>query len=158
MFREMRRKKQLLSREECVQILRTERRGVLAVNGDDGYPYAIPLNFYYDETEDKIFFHCAREGHKIDAIRQCNRVCFTVWNRGEQKEGDWSYYVRSVVSFGTARPVEDEAQRYGKLRTFGMKYYPTEEELDKELERDFNRVQLMEITVEHMTGKQVHEK
>lgn len=69
MFREMRRNKQAVSREGCVQILKTENRGVLSVVGDEGYPYAIPMNFYYEEKEEKLYFHCAREGHKIDAIK-----------------------------------------------------------------------------------------
>ena len=69
MFREMRRKKQALSYEDCARILREERRGALSVIGDMGYPYAVPLNFYYDEAEETIYFHCAREGHKIDALK-----------------------------------------------------------------------------------------
>lgn len=156
-FRPMRRFKQALSCAECVELLKTEKRGTLAVIGDGGYPYALPINFYYDEAENKIYFHCSSSGHKADAMRECDKVCFTVHNAGEQR-GDWSYYVKSVIVFGRAKPVEDNAAKYEKARAFGIKYYPNEEELDRELERDLNRVRIMEINIEHISGKLVHEK
>ena len=156
-FRPMRRFKQALSEEECRSLLKTEKRGTLAVIGDEGYPYALPINFYFDEVENKIYFHCSSTGHKADAMNACSKVCFTVHDAGEQR-GDWSYYVRSVILFGRAKPAEDPSVKYEKARAFGMKYYPTEEELDRELERDLDRVRIMEITIEHMSGKLVHEK
>ena len=157
MFREMRRIKQALSGGECVKLLKEEKRGVLAVSGDGGYPYAVPIDFYYDEEENAIYFHSAQKGHKIDAMKNCDKVCFTVMNGGERRE-DWSYYVKSVIVFGRAAPVTDPDIKLKKLRAFGMKYYPSEEELEKELTFDLERVELMRITVEHMTGKLVHEK
>ena len=158
MFREMRRKKQEISHEECVRILEREKRGVLAVLGDDGYPYAIPLDFYYNAEDDRIWFHCAQTGHKLDAIRRCGKVCFTVMDQGVRKDGDWAFYVTSVVVFGTAELVTDEAVLHEKLRALGLKYYPTAEEMEEELRRDIKRVQLVSIRVDHMTGKLVHEK
>lgn len=155
-FREMRRFKQALTREECVSILREEKRGTLAVVGDGGWPYAVPLNFWFDAEENKIYFHCAKAGHKLDAIRACDKVCFTVHDAGEPA-GDWSYYVKSVIVFGRARPVEDAAVKLKKARQLGAKYFPTQAELEHEL-RHFDRMELAEITIEHMTGKWVHEK
>ncbi|MBR3382638.1 MAG: pyridoxamine 5'-phosphate oxidase family protein [Clostridia bacterium] len=156
-FRPMRRFKQALSEEECRSLLETEKRGTLAVIGDGGYPYALPINFYYDEAENKLYFHCSREGHKAEAMNSCDKVCFTVHDAGEQR-GDWSYYVKSVIVFGRAKQVEDPTVKYEKARAFGMKYYPSMEELDAELKRDLDRVRIMEITIEHMSGKLVHEK
>lgn len=155
-FREMRRFKQALTQEECAAILREEKRGTLAVIGDGGWPYALPVNFWYDTHENKIYFHCSKAGHKLDAIRACDKVCFTVHNAGESA-GDWSYYVKSVIVFGHARPVEDPTVKLEKARQFGGKYFPTEEELEHEL-RSLDRMELVEITVDHMTGKRVHEK
>ncbi len=157
MFREMRRFKQAVSREECIKILTEEKRAVLAVNGDDGYPYAVPLNFYYDSETDMIYFHCAKAGHKLDAMLRDDRLCFTVYNTGYQKE-DWSYHVTSVIVFGRASVISDEAEVREKLKRFGMKYYPTEPEVDEEIRRDLARVNLIGIRPEHMTGKLVHEK
>ena len=156
-FRPMRRFKQALSEEECRNLLKTEKRGTLAVIGDGGYPYALPINFYYDEAENKLFFHCSREGHKADAMKGCDKVCFTAHDAGEQR-GDWSYFVKSVIVFGRAKQVEDNAVKYEKARAVGIKYYPSEEELDAELARDFDRARIMEIAIEHMSGKLVHEK
>ncbi|MBO4847845.1 MAG: pyridoxamine 5'-phosphate oxidase family protein [Clostridia bacterium] len=156
-FRPMRRFKQAISEEECRSLLKTEKRGTLAVIGDGGYPYALPINFYYDEAENKLYFHCSREGHKADAMNSFDKICFTVHDAGEQR-GDWSYYVKSVIVFGRAKQVEDPTVKYEKARAFGMKYYPSMEELDAELKRDLDRVRIMEITIEHMSGKLVHEK
>ena len=158
MFREMRRKKQELPRQECFELLGKEKRGVLAVLGDGGYPYAVPVNFYFDAVEEKIYIHGAKEGHKIDAIRACDKVCFTVYEQGVQDTGDWSYHVRSVVVMGRAEFVSDEDLAFEKARAMGLKYYPSAAEVDEELRKDFRRVQMLAITPEHMTGKRVHEK
>ena len=80
MFRPMRRFKQQLTQEECVEILNTEVRGVLSVLGDDDYPYGIPIDFYYNQQENKIYFHGAKEGHKIDSIKKHNKVSFCVYD------------------------------------------------------------------------------
>lgn len=158
MFREMRRKKQQVSDDACVKVLRETRRGVLAVQGEGGYPYALPVNFLYDEDDGKIYIHCAREGHKIDAIMACDKVCFTAHNEGYRDEGDWAYHVTSVIVFGRAELMADEQERLRAARRFGAKYYPTEEELDQEMEHAGKRVQMIAITPEHMTGKLVYEK
>lgn len=157
MFRPMRRFKQEVSREECIKILTEEKRAVFAVNGDDGYPYAVPVNFWYDSGSDKIYFHCAKAGHKLDAMLKDDKICFTVYNTGYRKE-DWSYYVTSVIVFGRAKVMDDEEEKREKIKRFGMKYYPTEQEVDEEIRKDFSRVNFVEITIEHMTGKLVHEK
>ncbi|MCC8151622.1 MAG: pyridoxamine 5'-phosphate oxidase family protein [Lachnospiraceae bacterium] len=107
MFRDMRRCKQLISDNECREILRSEKRGVLSVIGDDGYPYGVPINFYYDEDENILYFHGAKQGHKIDAIKNCGKVSFTTWNSGLQKDGDWAFYITSVIVMGTAELVDD---------------------------------------------------
>jgi hypothetical protein len=86
-----------------------------------------------------------------------DRVCFTVYNTGYQKD-DWSYYVTSVIVFGRARIMTDRDEMLEKIRKFGLKYYPTAPEVDEEIRKDFDRVNLVEITIEHMTGKLVHEK
>ena len=156
-FRSMRRLKQELPKEECFEILTKEKRGVLSVLGDFGYPYAIPINFYFDSKRERIYFHCALAGHKIDALKAKEKICFTVYEQGIQKE-DWSYHVRSVVLFGRARLVLDEELKYEETLHFGMKYYPSKEEVEHEIEKDYHRMNLFEIEIEHMTGKIVHEK
>ncbi len=159
MFREMRRFKQQVSEEECRRILTEEKRAAFSVNGEDGYPYTIPINFYYDETDNKIFFHCASVGHKIDAMNANDKVCFTTWNQGFKKEGRWEWNATSVVVFGRAKKVEDREVLVDRLRKMAQKYYPTQEEVEKEMTgSDINRVAFYEITIDHMTGKLVNER
>ncbi|MCD8381627.1 MAG: pyridoxamine 5'-phosphate oxidase family protein [Clostridiales bacterium] len=158
MFREMRRSRQAVSREECIRLLETERRGVLSVNGDDGYPYGIPMNFYYDPEDGKLYLHGAKAGHRFDSLRACDKVCFTTWNTGEQKEGDWAWTLVSVIAFGRAELVDDPDRKRRQLIRLGMKYYPSPEEWERTLEKHGDRAQLIALTIEHLTGKQVHEK
>ncbi|MBE7009832.1 MAG: pyridoxamine 5'-phosphate oxidase family protein, partial [Ruminococcaceae bacterium] len=82
MFREMLRFKQALPREECIDILKREKRGVLSVLGDDGYPYGMPINHFYCEDDGKLYFHGGRKGHKIDALRRCDKASFCVYDEG----------------------------------------------------------------------------
>ena len=155
MFREMRRYKQALTEDECAEILRRERRGVLATLGDDGYPYAVPLNFVYEDG--KIYFHCAGEGHKIDAIRRCDKASFCVTEQGERAPGEWWFKVRSVIAFGRVRMLEDRDEVLSRVRALGLKY-AAPDYVEKEIQKDGKRVQCLELTIEHMTGKRVNEK
>ena len=98
MFREMRRKKQQVSEEACIRLLRTAKRGILSVSGDDGYPYGVPMDFVYEDG--KIIFHCAKSGHKLDAVRRSDKVSFCVLSEGVREENDWWYHFTSVILFG----------------------------------------------------------
>ena len=158
MFRKMRRCKQEVPKEECVKVLTEEKRGVLSLIIENGYPYGIPMDFYYDKEENIIYFHGAGAGQKIDAIKACDQVCFTTWNTGFQKEGDWAWNVTSVVCFGRVELLEDVEKATDKARLFGNKYYPSAEEVEEEIRKDMNRCQMLALHVEHMTGKLVNEK
>lgn len=159
MFREMRRFKQQVSEDECKKILKEENRAAFSVIGDEGYPYTIPINFFYDETDHKIYFHSAREGHKIDSLNRCDKVCFTTWNQGFKKSGCWEWNVTSVVVLGRAKLVEDTEIVQKCLRKLALKYFPTAEEVEAVMSGSAaSRVQLFAIEIEHMTGKLVSEK
>lgn len=158
MFREMRRVKRAIPEEAAKALLKSNMRAALAVNGDDGYPYAVPVNFYYEEDENKIYFHSSRIGHKMESMKKDSKVCFTTWDDGYKDEGDWAYRVSSCVVFGRASLVEDENVALEKIKKFAMKYYPTEEEVDEEISKDFKAVQMVCIDIEHISGKKIHEK
>lgn len=159
MFRKMRRaEKKAISQEETIKLLKEAKRGVLAVAGDDDYPYAVPVNFFYDEAAGKIYFHSSLAGHKVDSMKRNPKVCFTVYSQPEIRDLDWAPYVKSAVIFGKAQPVADSDEKRTVLKTFAMKYYPNEAEADEEIELDFKAVQMIEITIEHMTGKEIQEK
>ncbi len=158
MFRKMRRFKQELSEEDCKKVLREELRGVLSVLGDDGYPYGLPIDFYYDEETNKIYFHGAKTGHKMDAIQNCDKVSFCVYDKGYLKDDDWALNIHSVICFGRIRPVSNTDEILEKLREMTRKAYPNEEEVEKAMQESVHAVQMLELTIEHMSGKRVNEK
>lgn len=158
MFRPMRRYKQQVSDEACREILRREPRGVLSLLGDEGYPYGVPLDFWYDEAHHAICFHGAKEGHKLDAMRRMDKASFCVWDQGFRKEGAWELNITSVIAFGRITVVEDPARTEEIARQIGLKYHPTVESVEYELANALSRVLCWELRVEHMTGKLVNEK
>ena len=155
MFRELTRKKQKLSCEECREILRQEPRGVLAVNGDDGYPYALPINFYFDEENDKIYFHSGKVGHKLDAIASSDKVSFCVYDKGYHKDGHWSLNIRSVIIFGRIHIVEDWSEEL--MVNFCRRFTDDSEYIGAEIEKYGKNTAVLCLDIEHMTGKLVNE-
>lgn len=135
MFREIRKKKNAITADAAESLLEKSRRGVLAVNGDDGYPYAIPVNYFYDRNEQKIYFHGARAGHKVDALRASDKVCFTVYGNETIREEAWAPYMQSTVVFGRCRLLETGEETLALLKRFAMKYYPDEKLADERSRR-----------------------
>lgn len=156
-FRPMRRIKQMISREECVVVLKEQPRGVLSMIGDGGYPYGIPLDHFYSEEDDKLYFHCAKEGHKLDAISDCDKVSYCVMDQGYRKEGEWALNIRSVVIFGRMKLVSDPEKTKWICTNLVRKFTDDEEYLQHELTYALPRVQCMELIIDHMTGKLVNE-
>ena len=155
MFRKMRRFKQQISEEECIRILKEQPRGVLSMLGDDGYPYGIPLDHWY--SGNKLYFHGAKVGHKIDAITAYDKVSYCVMDEGYRKDGEWALNINSVVVFGRIRIVEDEEKKREICINLVRKFTDDEEYLQKELTNAFPRVTCLELTIEYMTGKLVNE-
>lgn len=141
-----------------MKILKEGRRGIIAINGDNGYPYAIPINFLYDEIENKIYFHSARIGYKVDLLKKDDRVCFTAYGNEIIKEESWAPFISSVVVFGKCKAVVDINTANNLLRRFALKYYPNDEMVDREIEKSHNNVLMFEISIDYITGKQVQEK
>ena len=157
MFRQMRRFKQQISKEECIKILKEQSRGVLSLIGDDGYPYGIPLDHWYCEEDGKLYFHGAKEGHKIDAIKACDKASYCVMDQGFKKDGEWALNINSVIVFGRISIVEDPEKAKIICTEICRKFTDDEAYLQHELEHAFPRVQCLELTPEHMTGKLVNE-
>ena len=156
MFREMRRKKQLLSRDESLEILDRATSGVLAVDGDDGYPYAVPIS--YVRHSDKIFFHCAGSGHKLDAIARNPKVSFCVTDRDDIVPEEITTYFRSVIVFGTIHILEDAAEKRSAREILSARYSPDHErERREEIDKLFKQTCVLELAIEHMTGKEAFE-
>ncbi len=156
MFREMRRKKQILSEGECIDVLQRGTSGVLAVSGDDGYPYAVPLSYAYHDS--KIFFHCAKTGHKIDSIARNEKASFCVIDKDSVVPEEYTSYFRSVIVFGKARIIEDEAQARNAIERLAKRYSPEQEQGRlKEIDRLMAQLCMIELDIEHMSGKEAIE-
>lgn len=152
MFREMRRQKQEMSRDRCLEVVKRGTSGVLAVLGDEGYPYAVPLSYVYKDS--KIYFHCAKNGHKTDAIAKNNKVSFCVIDQDTVVPEEYTTNYRSVIVFGKARILEGKEKENALLELI-LKYVPGGEEKHREvMEKDLSRVCMLELSVEHMTGKE----
>ncbi len=153
----MRRFKQQITESECLEVLKNETRGVLALHGEEGYPYAIPMNHWYSEENGKLYFHGAKEGHKIDSLLKNDKVCYTVFDKGYRKEGEWALNVKSVVIFGRIKTVTDKDEQINICTNLCKKFTDDEDYLNKEIENAIPRVLCLELTPEHMTGKLVNE-
>lgn len=156
-FREMRRLRQQLSRQECEAVLDRGTSGVLAVTGDGGWPYAVPLS--YARREGKLLFHCAKGGHKLDALEREPRASFCVIDRDQIVPGEFTTYYRSVIVFGTVRILRSPAELEAAARALTDKYSPLEtpEAVRREIDGALNRMYILEMDMEHMTGKQARE-
>ena len=153
----MRRKNQILSQEESIAILQNGTTGTLAVLGDDDYPYAIPINYFYQDN--KIYFHGAKAGHKIDAIKKHNKVSFSVIAQDDIVSEKLTTYFKSVVAFGTARMIEDDAEKRSVMEKLTAKFAPDqpEQKRSEEITTQFAALGIIEMTIEHITGKQALE-
>ena len=157
MFREMIRKKRQLPEAECVEILKTQLRGVLSVLGDEGYPYGMPMNHYYCEEDGKIYFHGGQTGHKIDAMKRCDKASFCVYDEGFREDGDWALNIRSVIVFGRIEFITDQATVYRISEKLSRKFTDDDAYIRREIERSGPRTLLFALAPEHMTGKLVKE-
>ena len=131
-FREMRRKRQQLSNDESVAILEKATAGTLALLGDDDYPYAVPISYVYHEG--RLYFHSALTGHKVDAIRKCDKASFCVIEQDDVQPKKYTTFFRSVIAFGSIHIIEDEQE---KLETA--------------------RMLMIRFDIEHLTGKEAIE-
>jgi len=148
----MKRITQILSEEDTNRIMMTASSGVLALTGDGGYTYAVPLSFAYEDS--RIYFHCAKEGHKIDALNNNNKVSFCVIDKDEVIPEAFNTIYRSVIAFGRARILDDDRERMEALESLIRKYSPAyASQGKKEIEKYWDKVCLVEIYVEHITGK-----
>jgi len=157
MFREMRRFRQQLSHEESEEILHRATSGVLALLGDEDYPYAVPLSHVY--ADGRLYFHGARSGHKLDAARAHPKASFCVIEQDQVVAEEYTTYFRSVIAFGRIRVLEDEAELRRAIDLLARKYYPGDSDQHREqaIEREFAHMAMLELTVEHMTGKEAIE-
>lgn len=161
MFRPMRRIRQQLSDQRAKAVLENGKTGVLAVNGDDGYPYTVAVNYVY--YNGKIYIHSAKEGHKIDAIKNNDKVSFCVIENDEVFIKKLTTLYRNTVVFGRAKIIENGKNGENKeeltdiLTALGLKYNSDEKSVKREIKNALDVLCCIEITPEHITGKEAIE-
>ena len=157
MFREMRRKRQALSREEVSSVLYRGTSGVLALSGDDNYPYAVPISYVYDG--ENIYFHCAKSGHKLDVIQQNEKVSFCVIDQDKIVPDEYTSYFRSVIVFGRAEVIEDEKEKRTAIEKLAVKYAPEDTAIGRKnaIDREWTPLCMLKMRIDHITGKEAIE-
>ena len=159
-FRPMRREKQALSAQEIREVLRTAKRGVLAMTGDGGHPYCVYVNPFYDEDTGRLYFHGGKAGHKVDALRRDPRACFTAIDEGTHdasRTPAWALTFRSVVVFGRIEFVDDHEEALEFCRKLCRRFPMDEAAIEEEIRRAGAAVLVFALVPEHITGKRVHE-
>ena len=155
-FREMRRKRQQLSDAESIDILKKATSGTLALLGDGDYPYAVPISYVY--ADGKLYFHSALSGHKVDAIKGCDKASFCVIDKDDVQPEKYTTFFRSVIVFGKVHIVEDDDEKLPIARMLGNRYNPNQDEaLQKEIESGLSRMLVIRFDIEHLTGKEAIE-
>lgn len=157
MFPEMRRNRQQLSQEECLAILDRGTAGTLALCGDDGWPYAVPLS--YVRQGERLIFHCAKAGHKLDLLRQNPKASFCVVDQDRVIPEEYTTYFRSVILFGTLRELTDEGEKRAAIEALALRYHPADTPAGRSatIDREWAPLCMLEMTVAHMTGKEAIE-
>lgn len=157
MFRELVRKKKELTCDECIHILKTEKRGVLSVNGDGGYPYGMPMNHFYNDEDGKLYFHCGKTGHRADSLENDDKVSFCVYDKGICEPGQWALNVKSVIVFGKIKVIDDLERIVDITTKLSHKFTQDDDYIKKEIKNFADKTVLLELTPEHICGKKVQE-
>lgn len=157
MFRELTRKNKQISHEECIEILKNEKRGVLSVLGDNDYPYGMPMNHFYNEEDNCIYFHSGKTGHRPDALKKHDKASFCVYDRGYRKEGEWALNIKSVIVFGKVEVIDDIDTIVDITTRLSHKFTEDDEYIKNEIRLYADKTMLFKLNVEHMCGKLVAE-
>ncbi|MBP3891364.1 MAG: pyridoxamine 5'-phosphate oxidase family protein [Solobacterium sp.] len=157
MFQELKRKKQALTNDQCISILKSTKRGVLSIYGLEGYPYGMPLNPYYEEESGKLYFHSGKFGHKIDALKENPRASFCVYDEGYRKDGEWALNISSVIVFGEVQLIEEKSKVEDICRKLSYQFTDDEAYIEGEIEKSLSATVLLEFTIHNICGKIVNE-
>lgn len=154
MFRKMRRSKQELPADEALRLLEAGSSGVLALLGDGGWPYAVPLSYAY--AAGKLYFHCARAGHKLDAVRSEPRASFCVVAQDLVVPEKYTTHYRSVIAFGRVRILEDGDEKRRGIELLAERFAPDDsaEHRRRVVDSEWDNFCVLEFGIEHITGKE----
>jgi len=151
MFKEMRKKNREIFNEQLEEILIHGEYGTLSTISENGYPYIVPLSYVYYEK--CIYFHCAKEGHKLENIKQNNKVSFCVVTDTEVLPSKFSTKYKSIIAFGTASEVTDDLKEIILTELIDKYSHDFLEEGKKYITKAQAHTQIIKINIQHITGK-----
>ncbi len=152
MFPELKRNKYAMTSEESIKLLNRSNHGVLGMISENGYPYTVFVN--YVVINSKIYIHCAQEGHKLDCIRNNEHVSFATAEKVQLIPQNFTTHYTSIICFGRARLINASRDI---LQAFIDKFSPDFQEKGQQvIEADFKETQLIEIEIDHISGKNTH--
>ena len=157
MFREMVKKNKAISPEDCIALLKQVPRGVLSVQGDDGYPYGVPTNFWYNDADGCLYFHSGKTGHKVDALKRCPKASLCVISQGIREENDWALSFESVIAFGKIEILDDHPRAMELTRLLSLQFTDDEAFIDGEIANYGHETLCFRLVPEHITGKRIRE-
>ena len=157
MFRELVRKNKQLPMEECISLLKSEKRGVLSVIGDNDYPYGMPMNHFYNDADGCVYFHCGNVGHRLEALQKNQKVSFCCYDSGTPSENHWALTVNSVIVFGEAEIIDDMQQIIDITTQLSYKFIQDDEYIKGEIAASGHRTLLVKLTPQHICGKKILE-
>lgn len=156
MFRKMRRSRQILPESETRAIIEKTATAVLGVNGDDGYPYTVPVNTVM--ADGKLYFHSAKAGHKIDAIKKDPKVSLSFIDREDVVSAEYTTYFRSAQVFGRAMIIEDGEEKEKAFRALCEKFCKSDlDRYDEVMSNEAARAVIVRVEIEQMSGKEAIE-
>lgn len=157
MFREMAKKNKQISSAQCIDLLKQVPRGVLSLQGDDGYPYGVPTNFWYNDADGCIYFHGGKTGHKVDAMVRSSKASLCVMSEGVREKDDWALSFHSVIVFGTVEILTDHAQILDAVRLLSRQFTQDETFIEGEIAQYAHETLCFRLVPEHITGKRIQE-
>lgn len=157
MFRELERKNKQIPHEECIEILKNEKRGVLNVVGDNGYPYGMPMNHFYNDDDGCIYFHSGNTGHRLDSLKKCDKVSFCVYDEGKTKGDDWALHFKSIIIFGRMEIIDDMDTIVDIATRLSHKFTQDDEYISREIKSHAHRTLILKLIPENICGKSVTE-
>ena len=157
MFREMVKKNKQISDAACVALLKQVPRGVLSLQGDDGYPYGVPTNFWYNDADGCIYFHSGKSGHKVDAIDRSPKASLCVLSEGTRENGDWALNFQSVIVFGNLEVLEDIPAAMETARQLSLQFTKDLAFIDGEIAAYGHETLFFRLVPQYITGKNIRE-
>jgi nitroimidazol reductase NimA-like FMN-containing flavoprotein (pyridoxamine 5'-phosphate oxidase superfamily) len=148
----MRRKDREQSKDFALAVVDKCAYAVMATVNPDGTPYCVPIS--PAREGDVLYFHCAHEGHKIDNLRQKNKVCVSCVGDQEAIPGKFSLKYQSAVIFGEASEVLGREEKIRGLALISSRYVPDNmAAFDNYVEKQLEATAVWKICIDEISGK-----